>query len=108
LWARTKVGSNCIGELPEPDRNQTLTSCKKPHRAEAVPTPLQINVTQYPTAPVLDRKGQSGCAALVKDRHDADSLVFTPAWTLRSDWSGKTLYGVCWIHRKVGLLPPIE
>jgi hypothetical protein len=98
----------CIGELPAPSRSQRLTSCKKPHRSEALPTPLQMDVTQYPSAAVLDREGRSGCADLVKDRHDVKSLVLTPAWTARSEWSGGTLFGVCWIHRNAGLLPPIE
>ncbi len=97
----------CIGELPAPARNQRLASCQRPHRSEALPTSLQINVTQYPSAAVLARKGRSGCADLVKDRADASTLVLTPFWTPRSDWSSGTLYGTCWINRKTGMLPPL-
>jgi len=98
----------CIGQLPDPPRAQPLTTCTKPHRAEALPVPLQLNVTSYPAAAVLSKKGRSGCAALVAHRKDLDSLVVTPDWRSRSNWSGGTLYGRCWIHRKAGLMPPVR
>jgi hypothetical protein len=110
---RGDVGSDpvrfqvCIDQLPERTREQPLTSCKKPHRAEALPTPLQISVTSYPSPAVLSKEGRSGCAELVAQRKDLESLVATPDWYSRANWSGGTLYGQCWIHRKAGLLPPI-
>lgn len=98
----------CINQLPDPPRAQPLTSCKKPHRAEALPTPMQLNVTHYPSAAVLSKKGRSDCAELIAGRKDLDSLVVTPDWRSRSHWSGGILYGRCWIHRNTGLLPPIQ
>jgi hypothetical protein len=97
----------CIGTLPNPDRSQLLASCQKPHRSEALPTPLQIDVTQYPSVATLDTKGRSQCAHLVKERNDADTLEVTPLWDPEVEWSGGTLYGQCWINRKTGMLPPV-
>jgi hypothetical protein len=101
----------CIGEVPEPGQNQVLTSCTKPHKAEALPTPVQMDVTKYPSAALLAKKGQSGCDAVANDLNVAKGVVITPSWTPRSYrryWSGGTLYGLCWIHRQRGLLPPIK
>lgn len=98
----------CLGELPDPKRSQTLTSCREPHRAEALSTPLELDVANYPSAVVLDRKGRSDCADMVQDRADAGSLIVTAYWTPRSDWSGGPLFGACWLHRKAGLLPPTD
>ena len=109
-----KVGADqgrfqiCIGELPDPARSQRLTSCKRPHRAELFPTPLELNPAKYPPAAVLERTGRSGCADMVKDREDAEGLVAAAYWVPKSQWSGGTLFAQCWITRKVGLLPPIE
>ena len=98
----------CIGELPDPARNQPLTSCKKPHRAEVLPTGLELQVMHYPSAAALSKKGQSQCAHLVAQRDDRKRLVLTPAWQPKASFSPGTLFGVCWIHRNSGLLPPIE
>lgn len=98
----------CIGELPDPSRNQPLTSCKKPHRAEALPTVIQLQTAHYPSAAALSKKGQSECAHLVAQRDDRKRLVLTPAWQPKASFSPGTLFGVCWIHRNSGLLPPIE
>jgi hypothetical protein len=97
----------CIGQLPDPARAQPLTSCKKPHRTEILPTGLQLNVTHYPSALALRRRGSSDCADLVSQRDDRESLVVTPVWQPKASFSGGTLFGTCWIHRKSGLLPPI-
>ena len=111
---RGKVGADqgryqiCISELPDPARNQRLTSCKQPHRAELLPTPLELNPAKYPPAAVLERTGRSGCADMVKDRKDAEGLVVAAHWDPKSQWSGGTLFAQCWITRKTGLLPPIE
>ncbi len=96
----------CINELPDPEQSQPLTSCTKPHRAELLRDPVVLSVSRYPSPAVLDRKGRSGCAAVLNDRDRARSLVVTTSWTPKSEWSGDTLYGQCWIHREVGLLPP--
>jgi hypothetical protein len=98
----------CIDQLPDPARAQPLTSCKKPHRAEILPTGLQWDVTQYPSPAALAKKGRSACAKLVSDRRDLESLVVTPDWQSDANWSGGTLYGWCWIHRRAGALPPIR
>jgi hypothetical protein len=98
----------CIDQVPDPSRAQPLTSCKKPHRAELLPDFLDLEVTHYPSAATLSRKGRSGCAKFVAQRKDLDSLVITLSWTPRAEWSGGTLEGDCWIHRKTGLLPPIR
>jgi len=111
---RGAVGSDpnrfrvCLDQLPDPPRVQPLTSCQKPHRAEALPTALQLDVTQYPSASVLSKKGKAGCATLVAPRKDRKSLVVTPDWYSKSNWSGGTLYGRCWIHQKTGLMPPLK
>lgn len=97
---------NCIGELPHPSRNQPLTSCKKPHRAEALPTVLQLHAVHYPSAATLSKQGQSQCADLVAQRDDRKRLVLTPGWQPKASFSPETLFGVCWIHRHSGLLPP--
>jgi hypothetical protein len=98
----------CIDQVPHPPGAQPLTSCRKPHRAEALPTPLQLSVTHYPSAATLRKEGRSACAKLVADREDLETLVVTPDWHSRENWSGGTLYGRCWIHRHAGLLPPIK
>jgi hypothetical protein len=99
----------CIGELPDPSRNQPLTSCKKPHRAEALPTGIQLQTVGYPSASVLSKKGHSDCADLVAQRRDRKALVLTPAWQSKASFSNAgTLFGVCWIHRSSGLLPPTK
>jgi hypothetical protein len=98
----------CIGELPAPSRNQPLTSCKKPHRAEALPDGIQLQTAHYPSAAALGKKGQSECAHLVAQRDDRTRLVLTPAWQPKASFSPGTLLGVCWIHRNSGLLPPIK
>ena len=111
---RGEVGSDpvrfemCINQVPDPPGAQPLTSCKKPHRAEALPDPLQLSVTHYPSAAVLSKKGRSLCVKSVADRTDLERLVVTPDWHSRANWSGGTLYGRCWIHRHTGLLPPIR
>jgi hypothetical protein len=98
----------CLNQLPTPTREQPLTSCKKPHRTEVLPTLLEINAAHYPSAAVLSRKGRSGCADLIADRKDRGSLVVTHSWPDRASWSGGTLYGYCWIHRTTGLIPPVR
>ena len=98
----------CIDQVPDPARAQRLTSCKKPHRAELLPDFLELEVTQYPSAATLSRKGRLGCTKLIAHRKDLNSLVITPDWQPRADWSGGTLEGDCWVHRKAGLIPPIE
>jgi hypothetical protein len=99
----------CIGELPDPSRNQTLTSCKEPHRAEALPTVIQLQTVSYPSAAALSKKGHSECADLVAQRDDRKTLVLTPVWQSKASFSNAgTLFGVCWIHRRSGRLPPIE
>ena len=97
----------CLDELPDPVRNQPLTSCKKPHRTEILPDFLQLEVTRYPSAATLSRKGRSGCAKIVAHRSDFKKLVITASWKSRAEWSVGTLEGHCWIHRKAGLMPPI-
>src|SRR4051794_8481418 len=90
----------CIGELPDPSRNQPLTSCKKPHRAEALPTVIQLQTAHYPSAAALSKKGQSECAPLaVAQRDDRKRLIVTPAWQPKASFSPGTLFGVCWIRR---------
>jgi hypothetical protein len=98
----------CLDQLPDPARNQPLTSCKKPHRTEILPAFLQLQVTRYPSAATLSRKGRSGCATVVARRKDRNTLVITALWKSKADWTVGTLEGHCWIHRKAGLLPPIE
>jgi hypothetical protein len=98
----------CINQVPDPAREQPLTSCQQPHRAEILPTGLQWDVTQYPSAPALDKKGRSGCARLVAARRDLARLIVTPDWQSEANWSGGTLSGWCWIHRQTGSLPPIR
>lgn len=100
----------CIGQIPDPARDQPLTSCKKPHRAELLPDFLQLNVQHYPSVATLKGKGQSGCASLLGHRKDLSSLIITSSWRpSRADWSkGDTLEGVCWIHTKSGLMPPLR
>ena len=98
----------CINQLPDPGREQPLTSCEKPHRAEILPSALSWDVTQYPSAPALSQKGRAGCATLVSDRPDRRSLVVTPEWQSKANWSGATLEGWCWISRQTEPLPPIR
>jgi len=98
----------CINQLPDPGREQPLTSCKKPHRAEILPTGLPWDVSKYPSAAALSQKGREGCATLVSARKDRGSVVVTPEWQSKANWSGGTLYGWCWVHRHTGLLPPIR
>ena len=111
---RGDVGSDpvrfqmCIGQVPAPTRAQSLTSCKKPHRAELLPDFLELQVTKYPSAATLSRKGRSGCAKFVADRTDLKSLIITLDWQPKAAWAGGTLEGDCWIHRQVGLMPPIQ
>jgi Septum formation len=111
---RGAVGSDpvrfqmCIDQLPDPPREQPFTSCKKPHRTEILPTGLQLSVTHYPSAAVLAKNGRTGCAKLVSHRTDRKSLVVTSSWQSRGNWSGGSLFGFCWIHRKAGLMPPIK
>src|SRR6478609_9627364 len=100
----------CLDQLPDPARNQPLTSCKKPHRTEILPEFLQLRTTRYPSAATLSSKGRSGCATVVarrKDLHNLD-LVITASWKSPTEWTVGTLEGHCWIHRKAGLLPAIE
>src|SRR3954452_12097778 len=85
----------CIGELSDPSRNQPLTSCKKPHRTEALPTVIQLQTAHYPSAAALSKKGQSECAPLaVGQRDDRKRLVVTPAWQPKASFSPGTLFGV--------------
>jgi hypothetical protein len=111
---RGAVGSDpvrfqmCIDQVPDPAREQPLTSCKKPHRAEVLPTGLQWDVTHYPSPVALDKKGRSDCGRLISHRRDLARLVVTVEWQSRDQWSGGTLYGRCWIHRSTGLLPPVR
>jgi hypothetical protein len=98
----------CTNELPRPEREQPLTSCKKPHRTEVLPTGLQMDVTRYPSAEALSNDGRRECAKLVSQRKDLKSLVVRSSWQSRASWSGATLYGWCWIHRDTGLMPPIR
>jgi hypothetical protein len=98
----------CINQVPDPPGAQPLASCKKPHRAEALPTPLQLSVTNYPSPATLRTKGRSGCDKLIANRNDRGSLVVTPDWHSRANWSGGTLYGRCWIYQEAGLMPPIK
>jgi hypothetical protein len=100
----------CLDQVPDPARDQPLTSCTKPHRTEVLPDFLTLNVQRYPSAATLDRKGHSGCARLLGHRQDLGSLVITSSWQpSRADWSkGDTLGGLCWIHRTSGLLPPLR
>jgi hypothetical protein len=98
----------CINQVPDPPGAQPLTSCKKPHMAEALPTPLQLSVRHYPSDAVLSKKGRSACARLVAHRTDRESLVVTPDWISKANWSGGTLYGRCWIRRRAGLMPAIK
>jgi len=97
----------CLGQLPDPARNQPLTSCKKPHRTEILPEFMQLEVARYPSAATLAQKGRSGCAKVVAQRKDLNDLVVTASWKSRAEWSVGTLEGHCWIHRKAGLLPPL-
>lgn len=99
----------CLDQLPRPDQEQPMTSCRKPHRTEVLPTPLQMDVSQYPSAATLTAKGRSGCARLVARRPDRASLVVTSSWQSKASWGGgATLYGWCWVHRGTGLLPPVR
>jgi hypothetical protein len=98
----------CLDQLPDPARNQPLTSCKTPHRTEILPQFMQLEVTRYPPAATLTKKGRSGCAKVVAQRKDLNDLVVTASWKSRAEWSVGTLEGHCWIHRKAGLLPSIE
>ena len=95
----------CIAEVRDPDRSQTLVSCKEPHRSEALLTFIELDASEYPPAVKLDKAGQSQCGDLVADRDDAKALVLTPTWVPEGDWQGGTILGACWIHRKTGLLP---
>ena len=111
---RGAVGSDpvrfdmCIDQFPDPTREQPLASCKRPHRAEVLSTGLQFDVTHYPSAAALGKRGRSDCARLISQRPDLARLVVTVEWQSREQWSGGTLYGRCWIHRSTGLLPPIR
>jgi hypothetical protein len=98
----------CLDQLPAPARNQPLMSCKKPHRTEILPEFMQLEVTRYPSAATLAKMGRLGCAKVVSQRKDLNDVVVTASWKSRADWSVGTLEGHCWIHRKSGLLPPIE
>lgn len=100
----------CTSQIPDPARDQPLTSCKKPHRGEVLPDFLQLNVQRYPSAQALNRKGQSGCAKLLGHRKNLNSLIITTSWQpSRADWSkGDTLGGACWIHTESGLMPPLK
>ncbi len=98
----------CTDQVPDPTRNQPVTSCQKPHRAELLATTLQLAGTHYPSAATLSKQGQSGCAQLLAHRKDLASLVITPFWQSKAETSGGSPIGFCWIHRKAGLLPPIE
>jgi hypothetical protein len=111
---RGAVGSDpvrfqmCIDQVPDPAREQPLTSCKKPHRAEALPTGLEWDVSHYPSAAALGKRGRLDCSTVISHRRDRRRLVITVEWQSQDQWSGGTLYGRCWIRRSTGLLPPIR
>jgi hypothetical protein len=111
---RGAVGSDpvrfqmCIDQLPDLTREQPLTSCKKPHRAEVLPTGLEWDVSHYPSPAALAKRGRSDCSTLISRRQDRRSLVITVEWQSKDQWSGGTLYGRCWIHRSAGLLAPVR
>jgi Septum formation len=99
----------CIGAVPDPSRLQPLSSCKKPHAGEVLPTLLGADVTRYPSPASLDHRGRVGCAKLTADRPDHADLVIASIWRpLEVEWSGEPLEGFCFIHRKSGLLPPLH
>lgn len=112
---RSDVGSDpvrfymCVDQVPDPNRSQPLTSCKKPHRGELLPATIEADVTHYPSTAILNKNGRSGCAKLTVHRDDRADLVITPFWRpFKADWSGGPLTGFCFIHRKTGLMPPVR
>ena len=90
----------CIAEVPDLDRSQPLTSCEKPHQAELLVTIMDLDASEYPSAPKLERTGQAMCGDLVADRDDAEALVLKPFWQSEEEWQGGTIQGGCWIQRK--------
>lgn len=99
----------CISELPDPDRNQPLVSCKQPHRAELLSDRLTFNTSRYPTAALLQKHGRSGCARTIAGRDDIEELQTTPDWESEENWDpSRPVYGWCWLYRKTGLLPPLR
>jgi hypothetical protein len=98
----------CIDEVPDPNRSQPLASCTKPHRGELLPTTIQADVTHYPSPATLNKKGRLGCAKLIGHHEHGADLVITPFWRPpKTEWSGGSLEGFCFIHQKTGLMPPI-
>ena len=98
----------CLGQLPDPARNQPLTSCKKPHRTEILPEfvrtggdALSLCGDTRPEGPFGLRQGRRPTQR--PERPCRHSLVEVQGRVV-----GRALEGHCWIHRKAGLLPPIE
>jgi hypothetical protein len=96
----------CLDQRYMPTRDQRLTSCTKPHRAEV--TALKIHVPSYghyPAKAKLLRAGHRQCAALLSKRPDATQLDSKPVWWTKRLWklSGDyTVRGGCWFWRTDG------
>jgi hypothetical protein len=97
----------CLHQVINTRRAQPLTSCKKPHRTEDLPSGPGLSATHYPSSATLRAEGRSQCAHFASRRDDVKNLIVTPVWQPPASFSGGTLYGACWIRRKAGLLPAI-
>jgi hypothetical protein len=86
-----------------PTRDQRLTSCTKPHRAEV--TALKLHVPSnghYPAKAKLLRAGHKQCAALLSKRSDPKQLDSKPVWWTKRLWKLSGDYNVrggCWFWR---------
>jgi hypothetical protein len=102
----------CIDQLPDPSRSLPLTSCEEAHRAELLPTLLEIDTTYYPTDAEL-QEGHARCERLISYSGPrlsdiAEDLVVKNGWQSEQDWEPPTLWGECWVYLKNGgQLPPI-
>jgi Septum formation len=93
----------CLDQPYMPTRDQRLTSCTKPHRAEV--TALELDVSSfghYPSKAKLLRAGHKQCASLLSRRPDAKELDSKPVWSTKRMWklSGDhSVRGGCWFWR---------
>jgi hypothetical protein len=103
----------CIDQLPDPNRSLPLTSCEEAHRAELLPTRLELYAADYPTDAELRQEGQEGCKRLISYSGPrlsdiGEDLAVTHEWQSEQEWEPSTLLGGCWVHLKNGgQLPPI-